>query len=195
MKDIVHKSTYMLKNPITTDNIYVFDSGLGLYFADLEFREECEDTKTGFELYEAKCLKNYTQILLSILYAKQPTMKPKERFPDLREIVDPVLFYVIWFSYKENSERKKKFFDGSFVARLTVEYEKEMKENISAMQTAEGKKERKGKSKQKGEGGKEKVFSMHTLAQHRYYTLFEENTDTLLDEYVQLIGEETGTST
>ncbi len=66
-----------------------------------------------------------------------------------------------------------------------------MRESIAAMDKGgEGKRERKGKSVLKGEAGKERVFGMHTLEQHRYFTLFEESTDKLLDEYIRLIGDE-----
>jgi hypothetical protein len=70
-----------------------------------------------------------------------------------------------------------------------------MKECISALKTHQSKKERKGKSKPKTETKKEKNLSMHALIQHRYFTLFEEKTDTLLEEYIGLIGEDSMHST
>ena len=168
IKDVVYKSTYMLKSRITLDNIYVFDSGLGLYLSDLEFKEECENTKMGFEVYEAKCMKNYAQILLDILYfnkapnvpeldneKKNLTVSPammisinpaktssivsasatapvveiappvvpakiskEERFKDLKSTVDPILFYIVWFSFNENHERKMKYFEGTILAKI-----------------------------------------------------------------------------
>jgi len=171
IKDVVYKSTYMLKNRITLDNIYVFDSGLGLYLSDLEFKEECENTKMGFELYEAKCMKNYAQILLDILYfnkaprvpeldndkknltvspATMMTINPaktssiisasatvpvmesvpvissvkvskEERFKDLKSIVDPILFYIVWFSFNENHERKLKYFEGTIIVSAIMQ--------------------------------------------------------------------------
>jgi hypothetical protein len=112
MKDIVCKSTYMLKKPITLDNIFIFDSGLGLYFGDLQFKEECVNNKQEFELYEAKVMKNYAKILLSILYPKQHETGPDKLFEDLKAVVDPVLYYIIWFTFKESKERRKKYFEG-----------------------------------------------------------------------------------
>ena len=63
-----------------------------------------------------------------------------------------------------------------------------MKEYISTMKAVQGKKERKGKSMHKGELTKPRNLNIHTLIQHRYFSLFEESTDKLLDEYIQLIG-------
>lgn len=181
MKDLVHKTTYQIKNKITLDNIYVFDSGLGLYIDGIEFSEECEETKQAFRLYEGKIMKNYAQIILDIIYANQSKLTKEEIFTSLKEICDPVLYYIIWFMFNENKKRKAEFLK---------EYEKEIKENTSqATKTSTSKK---SQVKLKGEETKKKQLSMHTMAQHRYFTLFEESTDLLLEEYGHITGESTG---
>ncbi len=119
IKDMVCKSTYMLKGKITLDNICVFDSGLGMYFSDLQFREECEDSRNGFALYEARCLKNYAELLLDLLYLRRGEADtPEKRFEFLKAEVDPVLFYIVWFAYKESKERKKRYFDGTVLSQI-----------------------------------------------------------------------------
>ena len=106
-KDLLNKCTYCIKGKITLDNIFIFDSGLGIYFDGLEFGSECEDTKEAFRKYEGKCMKNYSELLLSIIFAKQPELGKEAIFEHLRKIVDPVLYYIVWFMHDERGKRKR----------------------------------------------------------------------------------------
>jgi len=114
MKDLAYKSIYTLKRKITLDNIFIENSGLGIYFKNIAFGPECEDNKEAFKEYEAVCMKNYAQILLDVIYGK-PVKVDKEGklFEDLRSIVDPTFYYIIWFMYKEKKERKKNLLKGA----------------------------------------------------------------------------------
>ncbi len=205
-KDLVYKSTYRLKSKISLANIYVYDSGLGLYLDGLEFGPECENTKEGFKLYEGKCMKNYAEVVVRLLYPG--TEKVADRWEDLRKIVDPVLYYILWFMHKESKERKTTFLDGLLFYPLTcvdfkkqhmIEYEKSLKESAvpkpgSAKSGSVTVKKDSTTIKPKGEETKRKSLTMHTMVQHRYFTLFEENTEMLLEEYSQMVGESTGPS-
>lgn len=188
VKDLAYKSIYTLKHQITLDNIRTENSGLGIYFKNIQFGPECEDTKEAFREYEGVCMKNYAQILLDMVYGKRVKVdKEGKLFEHLRSIVDPTFYYIIWFMYKEKKERKKTLLKGELRIK-ELEYEKDI-ENIQIDKEQAAKTSlKKGRTSQKGEEtGKKKHLSMHTLIQHSYFRLFEENMDTLLDEYKVLV--------
>ena len=161
-----------------------------MYFQGLEFGPECEDTKEAFREYEAKCMKNYAQILLDIIHSK-PVKVDKEgkMFEELRKIIDPMFYYIIWFMHKEKKERKIALVKGNL--KYEVEYENDIEQTIKSDKGIEEKTSiKKGKTSQKGvDSGKRKHLSLHTMIQHGYFKNFEENIDLLLEEFIKLFGE------
>lgn len=109
-RDLLYKSTYSLKFPITIDNIYYEPSQLRLYFQDIDFGPMRRTILESHQIVEAKLLYFYGLILINLLaYAKPDTIENnnsshsgKEELKDLVNYINTICKDFKEFDYMQN---------------------------------------------------------------------------------------------